>query len=499
MKINSARKLVIFLVVSLIVILQRAWILHIFGFVYTDSDQTIMWLAAKNFSQGKFFEPRFYGQNYNTMLEALFAVPFIKLGVPYFISLPIVTSILSLIPVFLISVITYIRNSKTTAIIILCIYLTLPMEYSMITSMSRGFVTGVSFASLTFLFLYKYNSRVSFFFVFFISVLAYSINANSILLTIPVGLIFFLKNYKNRKFYLFSISGFLAGLAIHLLINSFYINNPNYILHYYHLKFSFSLFVNGLKHLDKYFNYIVPIFWKHGWLILTGFFVLAIIFYKSKIYDISFVSFIIPFIIVGTLLVIKVHNGTNSIFFSYSRMYLSVPILLLLMFSFLNIKDKRWLPVFLVVSIVFIGIKVLNSKSTIEQNLNKYHVVTVLKTDLVYKKCSELAAISMENNIDLIVIVDHWFYDVYDYGCPACLKKFPKTLRPIYERRTWRLLEDENKVYTNILFVDLKTRLDKKFYFISCLNEKQGFYLLKNNKIPTMLLLKKLGIKVRKF
>ena len=72
-------ELVAFIIVSIIVLAYRAWLLHIFGFVYTDSDQTIMWIGAKHYSQGLFYEPRFYGQAYNTMLEALLAVPFVKL------------------------------------------------------------------------------------------------------------------------------------------------------------------------------------------------------------------------------------------------------------------------------------------------------------------------------------------------------------------------------------------------------------------------------------
>ncbi|HAQ65922.1 MAG TPA: hypothetical protein DCR43_08750 [Bacteroidales bacterium] len=458
-----------------------------------------MWLGARDYSQGVFHEPRFYGQAYNTMLEALVAVPFLQLGMPIFKALPVATTLLALVPVFILSIVTYIRNSKIAGIIVLCVFLTLPVEYSMLTTLSRGFVTGVAFASLSFLFLYKYNSRVSFFFVFLISVVAYSINANSILLTIPTGLVFFLKNYMNRQFYLFSIIGFLAGLAIHLLIAQFYIDNPYYNLHTYHSELSIDSLVKGMLNLDKFFNYITPVFWHNGWLILPLFFLIAFVLYRRKDFDLSFVALIIPIIVVGTLLLSKVHDGSDSVFFSYARMYLAVPVLLMLMLSFIRIQDQKWMYGFIIMSIVFFGINIATSKEAIEKNMKNKHVIIVLPTDLLQKECSELQKISDNNNVNLIVIVNHYFYDVYDYGCPSCMQSFPKTIRPEYERRTWRLIEDENKVYTNILIIDLAREYDKEFDFINKVKEKQGMYLLKNNTLCTKLLYEKLSINVRKY
>ncbi|PKP24135.1 MAG: hypothetical protein CVU06_05270 [Bacteroidetes bacterium HGW-Bacteroidetes-22] len=458
-----------------------------------------MWLGARDYSQGVFHEPRFYGQAYNTMLEALISVPFLKLGIPVFKALPIATTLLTLMPVFLLSILTYIRNSKITGIIVLCLFLTLPIEYSLITSLSRGFVTGIAFASLSFLFLYKYNSKVAYFFVFLISVIAYSINANSIILTIPIGLIFFLKNYKNIKFYIFSGIGLLIGLAIHLSIAQFYVNNPYYNLHSYHFQLSFDSFVKGISNLDKFFNYIVPVFWHRGWLILPSFLIPAFLLYKKREYILSFVSIIIPIIITGTLLLSKVHDGTDSVFFSYARMYLAVPILFMLMLSFIRFENKNWIYCSLIASLVFVSINITTSKEAIEKNMTNKHVITVLRNDLLYKECSDLQTISENNNIDLIIIVNHYFYDVYDYGCLACMQNFPKTIRPEYERRTWRLIEDENKVYTNILIIDLVREYDKEFGFINKVKEKQGMYLLKNNTLCTKFLYEKLNINVRKY
>ncbi len=91
-----------------------------------------------------------------------------------------------------------------------------------------------------------------------------------------------------------------------------------------------------------------------------------------------------------------------------------------------------------------------------------------------------------------------WFYDYYNYGCACINPNFPKTLRPSNERRTWRLLEDESIIYSNILFIDLENNLTEKIKAIY-LKESEGFYLIKNNQLPTMDLFKKAEINVRNY
>ena len=63
-----------------LLILDRLLILYYFGFRFTDIDEMIFWLGANDYARGVFHEPFFYGQNYNYMLEACLAVPFILGG-----------------------------------------------------------------------------------------------------------------------------------------------------------------------------------------------------------------------------------------------------------------------------------------------------------------------------------------------------------------------------------------------------------------------------------
>ena len=110
-------------------------ILQSFGFEYTESDQAIMWQGLQDYSNGNFYEPRFYGQAYNSSLEAFCAVPLYKLGVSPHIALPFITSVFTLLPFIGISIYSYLKKNKFIALVILSIPLLMPIEYDMITTL----------------------------------------------------------------------------------------------------------------------------------------------------------------------------------------------------------------------------------------------------------------------------------------------------------------------------------------------------------------------------
>lgn len=489
----------IFSLILLSIIYLRYNILFNFGFEYCDSDQAIMWNALSNYSEGEFYEPRFYGQAYNTMLEALFAVPFYKLGLPAFKATPLITTILSLFPYFLISFLAFKKKSVYTSLVILSLPLLLPIEYHLITTIPRGFVTGIFISSFCTLPLFYLQKRQAFLMAGICSIVAYSVNANSVLISIPCILYVFLYNIKNIHFYIYSSIGLLVGIGIHLWINYFYIANPFYNLHKYDLDYSFKLLVSSLSNLDDFFNYVSPIFWNQGFIWLLLFIFFGLYFLKKK--QLKFGSFllIIPLLVVLTLGITKVHDGNDSIFFSLSRMYLSLPILIAISISLL--KNKKSMYLYFTLPLVAFTYNIQHLDTSINKNVsnNKNHVVSVAKVKSVINECENLNTLCILHKIDLVVIVNHYYYDFINYGCTVCSIDFPKTLRPSYERRTWRLLEDENFVYKNILFIDTKNQLDSTFDYVEQLEDHKDKFIIKNNTLKTIELLNKMNIDVRKY
>lgn len=489
----------VFFLFAIALLFYRCWLLFEFGFKYTDSDQSIMWLGTRDYSEGNFYEPRFYGQSYNSMLESLLAVPLYKLGVPLHKALPIITTFLTLVPYFILAGITFKKKSQTTAIVLLTIPFFLSPNYDLITCLSRGFVTGIAVSSVALVALYRTEGKLIFLISGLFMVIGYSVNPNSILLSLPCLLFIFLNNLKNKNFYRYQSIGIVIGVIIHLWISSFYTTHPKNVVHGMEMEYSWTYLKEGISHLDRYFNDLTPFLWNNGWLVIAIPLIFTAFFYLKKQFKFALVALSMPFLFLLIFGVSKVHDGVDSIFFSYSRMFLAVPILFVLLVSFITIRSKAIVTFVLCLMVVFFWKKV-EIVDQMEKNITEQgYVVSALKTNYLYNECAEIKQISLLHKIDLIIINDHNLYDFYNYGCPACMDFFPKTIRPLNERRTWRLVEDQNHVYKNILLIDLQKKHSKSDTLIEALSCKEGFYVIKLNTLTTAKLFKKLGIKSRPF
>ena len=502
-KINNINKnwVIYFILLGLIIIL-RYKVLEDFAFKYTDSDQTIMWLGLQQYSKGIFHEPRFFGQAYNTMLEAILAIPLYEFGVPPYKALPIITSILALIPYIIISLFAFLKKSPIISCLILSIPLLLPIEYSLITSMPRGFVTGIFISTFGVIGLFYPKSKTSFLFSSLIAVIGYSVNSNAILISIPCLIYMYIENRKNKYFYILSSIGLVLGISMHLAINYFYVLNPYYNLHKIEMSYSFENLILSFTNLDKHFNDIMPIFWKSGFLVLLLFVIISVFLYRAKKYRESNIVILTIFVIISTLGLSKIHDGSNSIFFSYSRMYLSIPILLGISLSFFSqINSKKYFYLFFLIPFSCFLFNLNNIDKAIEFNIDekKKHVVGIIEIPKLYEECNNLKVICNEYKIQLVIISNHWYYDFFNYGCPSCDESFPNTLLPSYERRTWRLIEDEKTIYKNILIIDLTKDFTKQFNIVKQIKTSMGYFIINNNRMPTIDLLDTLGIKYRKY
>jgi hypothetical protein len=197
----------------------------------------------------------------------------------------------------------------------------------------------------------------------------------------------------------------------------------------------------------------------------------------------------------------KIQDGTGSVFFSYSRMFLAIPVFVAFFIAILKMKNT-WMGVtLLIIPVLFFAMKSNTLAGSIDRNVNTNmnHVISVEKVSYLLEECENIKSVSVKYNVSLIVISNHWDYDFIDYGCPACMEGFPPTLRPVYERRIWRLIEDENKIYQNILIIDTDRKLDERYQMVMKIPEISGYYLIKDNPLRTMILLDSLKIPVRKF
>jgi hypothetical protein len=483
------------------IVLYRIIVLLKFATIYTDSDQTIMWYGLKDYSSFVFHEPRFYGQSYNTMIEAFFAIPLFKMGLSAHTSLSIITASMAIFPFIFLSILCFKNSLKKTAIIVLCVFLFLPVEYSLITSLSRGFVTGIFIASFSFIVLFGKKTKLKYFIYGFCLILSYSVNPNSLLITLPIGFYILLVNYKCKSLYIYAILGSFIPLFIHILSDLFYIRNPNFNLHKFQMEFAISSLFESFNDLNKFFNYVSPIFWKNGFISLLLFVVIGVyLYFQKSIKEFIIIIFTILLILI-TLGISKVHDGTNSIFFSYSRMYLSIPLLFCLFLIFIKFPNKKYFYFFPSLALLFMSFNLIELNDSISEKVDvkNDHIVGVVKIEVLENICSDLKDVAEKYDVDLILISNHWHNDLYNYGCPILQDDFPFTIRPKYERRTWKMIEAEKTSFKNILVLDVLNDYQILNLEVTKIEDFPYSYLIKNNTLGLYRLLEKINIQYRQF
>ena len=332
---------VLFVALSTLVIVFRWFVLDQFAFKFADSDQAIMWNAAIDFSRGIFHEPRFFGQNYNSMLEGILAAPLLLFSVPVYKALPITTSFLALFPFFFVSSLCLLKGLRTQAILVLSVPLFLPVEYDFLTSLSRGFVTGIFISSFGWIAIFFKDRSWAIFSFGFFCVIGYSLNQNVLLLSLPLFVYLLFEKRKSLAFYICIGTGVILGGILHFFANHFYVVHPNYNSRPTPtFNFSFNLWKSAFQNLDQHLNFVSPVFWSSGSLIFVGFAFFAFWFIKKKQFGLAIAVSLLIFCFISSFGLGKIHEGTGSVFYSYSRMFLAVPLAFVFFIPFLNIKYK---------------------------------------------------------------------------------------------------------------------------------------------------------------
>ncbi|HTX88036.1 MAG TPA: hypothetical protein VMC08_03525 [Bacteroidales bacterium] len=495
----------VYLLILIILIFYRILVLVVFNFRYTDGDQTVMWQGLRDFSQGIFHEPRFYGQGYNSMIESLLAMPLYWLGLPAYKALPVITNLLAILPYVVLSGGAFRKGMKMQAYLILSLSLFLAPQYDLITSIPRGFVTGIFFASLGAIAVFHPGDRRWFLVSGFLFAFGYALNPNSLLISFPCLLYLLLVNLKRPGFYLLAGAGLLVGLIVHVLANYFYILNPAYDLHHlYPSVFSFRRWWSAFSNLDIHFNFLTPFFWKMGWLILPILTILAgVLFYRKQWREV-----LVVLVSLGVLLVTlgydRMYMATPSVFFSYARMYLAVPVLLAIFITFLPVSTGRTKYLFLLLVAGFALQKTFLLEKVIQKDMSSYEkMVNVCSIPELQRECRKRMWVADKYHLSLIVESWNRYYTLGTYGCPFCEPRFPNTLYPYYERRTWRMMEDDRRVYPNLMIVGIAENTDSLFRKSAALKVEVfrlgDYYIIRNNPYPAIPLLRSLGFTIRPF
>lgn len=494
------------------VIFDRVLIYSYFNSSYTGTDDMVMWQGAYDYMHGNFYAPYFYGQNYNVMLDCFFAIPFLLLDIPFHTSLFIATSFTALFPFFIFSFVLYRRKYTVEAFAFLIIPLLLPIEYGILTSISRGFVGGLFFTGFFVFPLLNPEKKSCWIIAAFAASMGHFVNPNLIIVSFPVFVYLLLINFKKVSFYLITLISAVPAFFLMKMADDFYLLHPDYICNPKAiLSYDLDRFIKSFDDLDFYFSYLTPLTWFAGWLILPIGFVIGIILIKKNYKKATAIILGVLFILF-TLGISKIHQASSSLFYSATRMYLGVPIFTGIIFFwvkplFSKIPDKQ-----LKLSLVCITICVFMLKSglyslVVQEHTKKLDLnpVAINKIKSITCECDSIKKITDKHQIDLVVTIPTWdtlssisFRQFLSFGCPLMKKKFPTIIMNVLEARVWLYNKESESVRKNILFYGGPNDIARLKAIENCeiLNDRPSstVYIIKNNTLRLDSLLHKLHV-----
>lgn len=250
--------------VGLIILLVTSKLISLLNisFVFTGGDDLVFWQMAKDYGKGIFKEPFMYGQNYNYAIESFFSVPLLKLGVPYQYALPIATTALGIFPFVMFGYGFLKKEMFLASYLWLVIPIAMPIEYDIMTTITRGFINGLFFTGFLVFPLLSVHKSKSFILFGFCAALGYVTNPNSLVFSFPIGVYLFLQNFKNYKFYVLSLLSALPILILFYFSKQFYVDNPEYKVHsMWELTYSFQRIQETFTRFERAFKYLTPVFW----------------------------------------------------------------------------------------------------------------------------------------------------------------------------------------------------------------------------------------------
>ena len=465
-----------FTAILLLLVWNQVRVLTHFAIVYADKDQVLMWTAAHELLQGRIHEPRFYGQDYNSMIEGYLASPLVASGVPYHVAVPVVTSVLCLAPFVVLGFCCWRSGQPLAALLALAMPLMLPIEYTMITSMPRGFVTGNCFITVVAcLILFPMSCR-SFFLSGLLLVLGVSLNPTVLIMATPVALVLVLRHWRSRRFYLWVGAGGLLAAAGHYASVAFYDIYPSHRV--YAVLFDEVLSVEALRrgwrNLDGHLGVLTPVWANQVWILGLVFSAILIGLWRCHA-RLPFISLLLGLVVVGLSFSIeRVHVGSDSVYWHLARFYLSVPLVMVLGFAwFEQAAGKRLgfghrnlvsVGLTLLVVTVFVGHGLVYEK-VVQKHVGIINPagVQAVPVQLIYERCEALGELASQTGHKLVVF--GFVHKTVAYACEPILRERVKTLMVrdfVAERRTWRLYEERDGPTRDVLFYNFSEEQIKR-------------------------------------
>lgn len=455
----------IFLFIAALAIIDRLLVLFHYGLRYTGTDDVVFWTVAADLAHGTLREPFLYGQNYNLAIESLVAVPLLWLQVPMQVAMPIATAVCAIAPFAAWAWWFARRREWWAATLFVAIPVLLPVEWGLITSMTRGFVNGMAVTALLPFCLFLRRALLRDIAVGATLMLALAANPAALLFCLPFALVFaFGDDAPWRR-----IAGMLAGAlpigALWLAALGFYDAHPERVLHngqqWMYRFHPAELIPEALSRLDRYMQWICPVWWPHAHAILYMLVAVcvALFLHRRRAHAWAFVAALITFII--ALGFPKIADGTDHILFPYTRMFLALPVLLAWGAEAIpwgRATALRAGHALVVLACLAFGYKAGKVDEAIARQLDSGRDLPVAAVPIALLEGDAAYVAELARRHHFEVIIPIWGEQahrglVLSYAGPLIQHGFPKTLFVQTDRRYWIRASMRDAVPQDLLFI----------------------------------------------
>lgn len=443
---------------------DRLWLLLRFGVRHTGTDDVIFWNVAMDMAKGIFREPFLYGQNYNPPLESLLAVPLLWAQVPPWWAMPLVTSFLALAP-FLAFAWWHRRRGRHLASLVYAAFpVLLPVEWGMITTLSRGFVTGIALLAMLPLLYGMQRVQLREWCMGALLMAAQVLNPNVLLIAAPIAIHAVWSAPRPLATMGRMALGALPVALLQLLAVRFYALQPGRIVHRLDdWRMTFhpgELIPEAMQQLDLHLAHTMPLWWKNGHVILWVLGLLALFHaLRGRRVKALAIASVFPIVLLGFAFP-KLHDGFASVFFPYSRMFLALPLLVVWSMEDLDLWTRAKTSTIAVLLLLLPGIavwKAVHTDRIVQREMAEQDDLPVREFTIgsLRNDVAQIARVTRGDRYDLLVLLDdeHCKYrsQLLAYGGPVLDATLPPTLYVGPDRRLWRRTEGIHSVTPGLL------------------------------------------------
>jgi len=434
--------------------------LHLVALGHVDEDVATYWYAAQEFAHLHFREPFFYGQAYHHLGEALLAAPLVAVGAPVWVVPTLVSTLVGLTPWVLLAVVAWRRGLCALAVLFLAAPALMPAGYGVLLTRFFGMGLMLVTAALTIAELGRAPAR--WVVVGALVTLGVLSVPNALLLAAPVGVWLLLRARRGRRDGLLFAAGVGVGAVAWALGRWFYALHPSWALHPAPVpRLRWELLRDGLQHLPRHLTRVTPEILLHPAVPLVGLAALAVLAAVRRRATVALAAGATLSTFLVLLATERVHNATPSVFYSYERAFLGMPlatacVVLLAAIEGLIPRPRGRLPPILGAAVI-LGAAIwglfqagpeLSREGAIPET-----VLDDARTPDLVRSCRSIESLALSTGADLVIFAVH---RTGAYGCGAISYDRLTTLFPPYDRRTWLLLGEAHRTRDRLLLVDVE-------------------------------------------